>query len=61
MCIFGIVLYHDGRIDDMSSNFGDITKYPNAFESQHTNFESAEHILSQAHYDTAIMKVWRGR
>lgn len=59
--IFGIVLYHDGKVGDMSSNFGDITKYPNAFESQHTNFESAEHILSQAHYDTAIMKVWRGR
>jgi hypothetical protein len=60
--VFGIVLYHDGKVDDSNcSNFGDIKKYPSAFESQQTTFEAAEHILNLANYDTAIMKVWRGR
>jgi hypothetical protein len=60
--IFGIILFHEGIVDDTRcSNFGDILRYPKAFESDNTNMETAAHILSQKQYDTAIIKVWRGR
>jgi len=60
--ILGIVLYYEHLVDDTTcSNFGEITKYPGAFESDQNNFETAAHRLSQAGYDTAIIKVWRGR
>jgi hypothetical protein len=58
--VFGIVLFHEGLVDT-TSNFGNISSYPHAFESQNNNPETAAHILSQVHYDTAIIKVWRGR
>ena len=60
--VFGIVLYYEGIFnDDKCSNYGDILKYPGAFESENNNIETAAHILRQKSYDTAIMKVWRGR
>ena len=60
--VFGIVLYYEGIFnDDKCSNYGDILKYPGAFESENNNMETATHILRQKGYDTAIMKVWRGR
>ena len=60
--ILGIALYQGHMVDDATcSNFGEITKYPGAFESDHNNYETAAHRLSQARYDTAIIKVWRGR
>ena len=60
--VFGIVLYYEGIFnDDKCSNYGDILKYPGAFESENNNMETATHILRQKSYDTAIMKVWRGR
>ena len=60
--VFGIVLYYEGIFnDDNCSNYGDILKYPGAFESENNNIETAGHILRQKSYDTAIMKVWRGR
>lgn len=60
--IFGIVTTYHGLIKDgVPSNFGDIIKYPNAFESTQTSYSGASHILSQAGYDSAIIKVWRGR
>jgi len=60
--ILGIVLFYEKMADDVTcSNFGEITKYPGAFESDHNNYETAAHRLSQARYDTAIIKVWRGR
>lgn len=60
--IFGILLYSEGICNnDRCSNFGDILKYPGAFESENNNFEIANHILGQNSYDTAIIKVWRGR
>ena len=37
------------------SNFGDITVYPGAFDSQ--NIETVIHTLGQKGYDTAIIKV----
>lgn len=60
--ILGITLYYEGLVEDATcSNFGEITRYPGAFESDQNNFETAAHRLSQARYDTAIIKVWRGR
>ena len=60
--VFGIVLYYEGIFnDDNCSNYGDILKYPGAFESENNNMETATHILRQRGYDSAIIKVWRGR
>ena len=59
--IFGIIVYYEKMIEEPCSNFGLITQYPNAFESQHTDFSTANHIISQNNYNTAILKVWRGR
>ena len=60
--LFGIVLFHEGILNmEHYSNFGNILKYPKAFESDHTSIDTAKHILSHAGYDTAIIKVWRGR
>ena len=59
--VLGIVLYYEGIFDDKCSNFGDIIKYPGAFDSQNNNMETASYILGQQRYDTAIIKVWRGR
>ena len=60
--VFGIVLYYEGIFKDVNcSNYGNILKYPGAFESENNNAETAAHILRQRGYDTAILKVWRGR
>lgn len=60
--VFGIVLYYEGIMtDEKCSNYGSILKYPGAFESENTNMETASHVLRQKGYDTAIIKVWRGR
>ena len=61
--ILGIVLYYEQIFDDSTkcSNFGDILKYPGAFDSQNNNMETAAHIISQVGYNTAVIKVWRGR
>jgi hypothetical protein len=60
--LLGIVLYYEGLIEDKNcSNFGEIIKYPGAFESENNNYETASVIVRQKNYDTAILKVWRGR
>lgn len=65
--ILGIVVYYDKEVDHSNpsnfgtSNFGTIMQYPKAFESQNNNIETATHIISQANYNTSILKVWRGR
>ena len=60
--VLGIVLYYEGIVDNNNcSNFGIITSYPGAFESENNNMETAAHILRQKGYDSAIIKVWRGR
>lgn len=60
--VIGILLFYEGIIEETScSNFGDILEYPDAFESQHNNAETAAHVLNQRGYDSAILKVWRGR
>lgn len=58
--IFGIVLYYEKIVsDDNLSNFGDIMHYPGAFQS--INYETAIKVIQQNNYDTAIIKVWKGR
>jgi hypothetical protein len=60
--VFGIVLYYEGILTNSEcSNFGDILKYPGAFQSENNTYEIAVNILKERGYDTAIMKVWRGR
>jgi hypothetical protein len=59
--VFGIVLYYEGVFDNNNcSIYGNILKYPGAFESDN-NMETSSNILRQQGYDTAIIKVWRGR
>ena len=60
--VLGIVLYYEGIFEnEQCSNYGLITNYPGAFESENNNYETATNIIRQKGYDTAIMKVWRGR
>jgi hypothetical protein len=60
--IMGIMVYYEHLMDaSPPSNFGSILAYPKAFESQNNNIETAAHIISQANYNTSILKVWRGR
>jgi len=60
--IFGMIMFYEGYVTEQQcSNFGDILRYPNAFESYFQTIESAGHSLTQVNYDTAIIKVWRGR
>ena len=61
--ILGIVLFYEGLLNNDSnlSNFGDILQYPGAFESENNTYETALHIAKQRGYDSAILKVWRGR
>ena len=60
--VFGIIAWYENLIDASTpSNFGSILAYPKAFESQNNNLETAAHIVSQANYNTSILKVWRGR
>jgi len=57
-----MILFYEKYVTDIQcSNFGDILRYPGAFESQIQTFESASYKLVQSGYDTAIVKVWRGR
>lgn len=59
--VLGIMVYYENLMVGSPSNFGSILAYPKAFESQNNNIETAAHIVSQANYNTSILKVWRGR
>jgi len=54
--VLGILLCYEKNV---TSNFGDIHKYPKNFESN--NLQTSIHNISQANYNTAIIKLWRGR
>jgi hypothetical protein len=54
--VLGILLCYEKNV---TSNFGDIHKYPKNFES--INLQTSIHNISQANYNTAIIKLWRGR
>lgn len=59
--LLGIVLYHERMIGDSVSNFGNIVQYPDSFQSQISTPEQGAHAISQKGYNSAIIKVWRGR
>jgi hypothetical protein len=60
--ILGLVLFYEGLVDDNNcSNFGNIMKYPGAFESMVSTAEQVNYTLTTKGYDTAIGKLWRGR
>jgi hypothetical protein len=60
--IFGMILFYEGYVTDLKcSNFGDIHRYPNAFESQFQTVELASQQMLASGYESAIVKVWRGR
>lgn len=59
--LLGIVLSHHDLIGVSKSNFGNILKYPGAFESQITTPDQGAYAISQKGYNSAIVKVWRGR
>lgn len=54
--VLGILLCYEKNV---TSNFGDILKYPKNFETN--NLQTSIHNISQANYNTAIIKLWRGR
>jgi hypothetical protein len=60
--LFGLVVFHENLVTtDKCSAFGDILNYPKCFESQDTTVKTATYEVEQAGYNTAILKVWRGR
>lgn len=60
--LVGLVFFHEGYVSlETCDTFGDILKYPKAFEGSWSNLATARYQLEQAGYDSAIMKVWRGR
>ena len=60
--IFGLILFYEGLVDDKNcSNFGNIMKYPGAFENMVSTAEQVNYTLTTKGYDTAIGKLWRGR
>jgi hypothetical protein len=60
--LVGLVMFHEGIVTmDTCTNFGDIFSYPYAFQSESSNFATAKYQIEQAGYNSAIMKVWRGR
>ena len=54
--VLGILLSYEKNV---TSNFGDILKYPKNFETN--NLQTSMHNISQTNYNTAIIKLWRGR
>ena len=54
--VIGILLSYEKKV---SSNFGDILKFPYAFEPN--KLQTTTHNISQMNYNTAIIKLWRGR
>jgi hypothetical protein len=54
--IIGIILSYEKKV---ASNFGDIMKYPNTFETN--NLQASIRAISSTNYNTAIIKMWRGR
>ena len=61
--LLGIILFYDGSINiNTCSNYGDILYYPDAFKPElNINFETSIHKIKQNNYDTAIIKIWKGR
>ena len=59
--MLGVVTFFEKMVDmESCSNFGDIIRYPGAF-IENMNKDTTAHQVQQAQYDTAILKLWRGR
>jgi hypothetical protein len=59
--MLGVVAFFEKMVEmETCSTFGDIIRYPGAF-TDNMNKETTAHQVQQANYDTAILKVWRGR
>ena len=59
--MLGAVAFFEKMVEmDTCSTFGDIIRYPGAF-TDNMNKETSAYQVQQANYDTAILKVWRGR
>ena len=59
--MLGAVAFFEKMVEmETCSTFGDIIRYPGAF-TDNMNKETTAHQVQQATYDTAILKVWRGR
>lgn len=59
--MLGVVTFFEKMVDNEScSTFGDIIRYPGAF-TDNMNKETTMYQVQQANYDTAILKIWRGR
>jgi hypothetical protein len=54
--LIGMLLSYEKKV---TSNFGDIIKYPSPFET--FNLKQSMYNIQQANYNTAIIKLWRGR
>ena len=54
--VIGILLSYEKKV---RSNFGDITKFPYPFEVN--SLQATVKNISYANYNTAIIKIWRGR
>jgi hypothetical protein len=61
--LFGILIFYKGIVSKQNcSNYGDILNYPDAFKPElNINFETSIYNLKQHNYDTAIIKIWKGR
>jgi len=60
--VLGMIVAYEGLIQaDHYSNFGDILNYPKYFETQIQTMDFARQSVMQHGYDTAIVKVWKGR
>ena len=59
--MLGAVAFFEKMVEmDTCSTFGDIIRYPGAF-TDNMNKDMTAQQVQQANYDTAILKIWRGR
>jgi hypothetical protein len=60
--VFGLIVFYENLVSDDCANFGDIMKYPGAFETyNNTSIQSLSDTLASHSRDYALIKVWRGR
>jgi len=59
--MLGAVTFFEKMVEmETCSTFGDIIRYPGAF-TENRNKEATARQIQEANYDTAILKLWRGR
>ena len=59
--LLGLIFFNEGIVTlDNCSIYNDIKNYPGAF-NKNIQFDKMEHIVNAHGYNTAIIKLWRGR